>query len=270
MPAHKGIRADAKAIESLIKEKDLLIKQLVGPSRRKTLDRARKGNRMSFESMQYLAQVFNVDIADISLEEDKPHMHKRFASMKFFRTESLKGFPKDFMEVTDFEAMDLLNPMTIEARFEVDDPTDEQAEIAAIIVDSVEAIIKTQKPSAMIRAKGKLNSTIKKLTELGIYLYVGSYKHRHSAMPFIDAGQTEVAASVIFERLLLVFTESRKSRAIQRQVDLGMSLNDMEQDTEWVNDLINRAEKGELDEESIRYLDKIRDEAKHIFIDLKI
>ncbi len=103
MPAPKGIRANADEINRLVDETGILIKQIGDPRRSKTLDRARKGQRMSFESLQYLAQVFNVDIADITVEEDKPQPFQRYASMKFIRTESLKGFPRDFFEITEIE-----------------------------------------------------------------------------------------------------------------------------------------------------------------------
>lgn len=268
MPAHKGVKPDTAAIDQLIKDSGLLIKQIVDPTRRKTLDRARQGQRVKDDFMHYLAQQLGVDVSDITIADDRPIEHRRFVSMKFLRTESLKGFPKGFFDVTEFESFDLLTPIEVEARFDVDDPSEEQAELAANLVDAVEALTRPQKPSTMIRAKGKLNSTIKKLMDSGIYLYIGSYQHRHSAMPFIDADQTEVAVPVVFERLLLIFAETRKSRAIHRKVDLGMSLDDMDQEVEWVNDLIAKSAEDSLDEDSERYLAKMREDAKNYFVDL--
>ena len=270
MPAHKGIRAHAKEINRLIEAKGVLLKQLVEPHRLKTLSRARKGHSLSQESMEYLANIFGVDVPAISIEEDQPLTYQQFVSLKFIRTESLKGFPKDFFEITDFEDMDLLTPFEVEAKFEVDDPSEEQAEIAAQLVDSVEAMTKPQKASAMIRAKGKLNNTIKKLEELGIYLYVGSYKHRQSALPFIDTGQSEIAFTPIPNRLLLIFNESRKSRSVQRQVDQGMSLEQLKEDEDWLNEQLKKEATGALDEEGLRYLNKLREEAKSVFVDLSI
>ena len=156
------------------------------------------------------------------------------------------------------------------AKFEVDDPSEEQAEIAAQLVDSVEAMTKPQTASAMIRAKGKLNSTIKKLAELEIYLYVGSYKHRQQVLPFIDADQSEMALSVIPNRLLLIFNESRKSRAIQRQVDLGSSSDGANEDEVWLKGQLEKEAKGELDEEGLRFLNKLREDAKSVFVDCRI
>lgn len=270
MPATRGIRANAKEINRLIDEKGVLIKQLVDPQRQKTLSRARKGHALSRESMEYLANVFEVDVSQISSEDDQTLTFKRFASLKFIRTESLKGFPKDFFEISDFNDVILLTPFEVEAKFEIDDPTEEQAEIAAQLVDSVEAMTKPLKASAMIRAKGKLNSTIKKLTALGIYLYVGSYKHRGCVLPFFDADQTEVVAAVMPNRLLLIFNESRKSRAIQRQVDLGSSSDSANEDEVWLKGQLEKEAKGELDEEGLRFLNKLREDAKSVFVDCRI
>ena len=158
----------------------------------------------------------------------------------------------------------------VEARFEVDDPTEEQSETAAQLVESVEAMASPQQPSVMIRAKGKLNSTIKKLVEMGIYLYVGTYRHRKDVLPFKDADQSEIALPVIINRLLLIFTESRKSRAIQRKVDLGLSWEDIQEMKDWLEDLLSKSAKGELDEESSRMLAKLRVAAKQVFVDLTI
>jgi hypothetical protein len=270
MPAHKGFRANANEINRLIEERGGLLKALVIPSRRKTLDRARKGESIKLESLQYLANILEVDVSDILIDEDQPLTYQRFASLKFIRTESLKGFPKDFFEITDWNDINLLKPFEVEAKFEVDDPSEEQAEIAAQMVDSVEAMINPQKPSSMIRAKGKLNSTIKKLAELGIYLYVGSYKHRRCVLPFIDADQSEIISPVIPNRLLLIFTESRKSRAIQRQVDQGMSLDALKEEEDWVNGQLDKEKRNLLDDEELRYLNKMREESKSVFVDCRI
>jgi hypothetical protein len=270
MPAHKGVRANAKEINRLIEERGGLLKALVIPSRRKTLDRARKGESMKLESLQYLANIFEVDVSDILIDEDRSLTYQRFVSLKFIRTESLKGFPKDFFEITDWNDTDLLMPFEVEAKFEIDDPTEEQAETAAQLVDSVEAMINPQKASAMIRAKGKLNSTIKKLAELGIYLYVGSYKHRQRVLPFIDADQSEITLCVIPNRLLLIFTESRKSRAIQRQVDQGMSLDALKEEEYCVYGQLEKEKRDALDEEEIRYLNKMREDAKNTLVDCSI
>jgi hypothetical protein len=270
MSAQNGIRANDQEIKRLIEKKGGLLKELVEPSRRKTLERARKGDRVSLESLQYLAQLFGVEVSDISIEDDVPLPYQRSVSMKFIRTESLKGFPKGFFEANDYEDSLFLSPIAVEARFEVDDPTEEQAETAAQLVEAVEAMINPQEASVMIRAKGKLNGTIKKLADLGIYLYVGSYKKRQGALPFIDADQTEIAVAVITNRLLLIFSESRKSRALQRQVDQGMSLEDLQEEQVWLKEELEKEGRSESNEEELRYLNKLREEAKQVLVDCRI
>jgi hypothetical protein len=270
MPAHSGIRANAKAIERLIAEKNVLLKQLVEPHRRKTLDRARKGYSISPESMQYLAQVFEVEVSDISIEDDQPVAHKRLVSMKFMRTESLKGFPKDFFGTTDFEDEDKLNPLIVEARLEIDNPQEEQTEIAAQLIELVEAMLGPQSASEKIRSYGKLNSLIQKLKEIGIHLFTGCYRSRDGVLPIFYGGKTEFSCIVISNRLLLIFAADQKSKTLTRPIDQGRNLEDLEKNRDWLDALLAKAVKNELDGDDLRYLNKLREDAKKIFIDPKI
>lgn len=122
----------------------------------------------------------------------------------------------------------------------------------------------------MIRAKGKLNSTIKKLNDLGVYLYVGNYKKRLGALPWIEADQVEKAHPIESICLSLLFTETRKSRSIQREVQHGDSLHQHNDVMDWINGLIDRASKDQLDDEELRYLNKLRDQAKQVLVDCRI
>ena len=182
---------------------------------------------------------------------------------------SLKGFPRDFFKL-QIEDMDYLKPFDIEAQFEIDDPSEEQAETAAQLVDLIEKLTSELKPSEMIRTIGKLNSNIKKLNDLGIYLYVGNYKQRHYALPWIDADQTEKAHPVESIRLSLIFTKTGKSRSLQREVDLGSSLEGLNEDMDWINGQIEKAANDQLDDEELRFLNKLRDQAKQVLVDCRI
>jgi hypothetical protein len=165
VPAKKGIQPNTQEIERLIAAKGGRLKQLVDPHRRKTLYRARKGSPISQESMNYLAQALGVEVTEISILEGQETPYQRTISLKLMRMDSLKGFPEHFFENSDEEDLDLLNPPGVEARFEVEDPTEERTEAAAIVVELVETMTMPQKASEKIRTFGKLNSAIQKLKE---------------------------------------------------------------------------------------------------------
>ena len=187
MTTQKNARANPVAFERLLKQSGLKIKEIIDECDLKTFQRARKGERLSPESFQKFAKIFKVEMSELILDEDQRAAYEQRVSIQAKRAESLKGFPTDFFESSDPE---LIVPPEVDARFEIDDPNEEQSELAAQLVDIVESLSRPQqlitrrKASENIRSFGKLNSLIKELAKCGIYLFVGRYEYRHGACAY--------------------------------------------------------------------------------------
>ena len=105
MPAKKNPRANPEVIDRLIKESGKQLNALVEDSHLKTLQRARKGERLKPASFRYLAQEFGVEISDLVMEEDQPDNYDREVSIRLIRAESIRAFPDNCFYQSDVELL---------------------------------------------------------------------------------------------------------------------------------------------------------------------